>query len=48
MLCSSGIGKVIENIVSRMIADKPEWQFVLLGKMSDFAKFPFTKKGLSS
>lgn len=44
MLCSSGIGKVIENIVSRMIADKPEWHFVLLGKMSDFAKFSFTKK----
>ena len=44
MLCSSGIGKVIENIVSRMIDDKPEWHFVLLGKMTDFAKFPFTKK----
>ena len=44
MLCSSGIGKVIENIVSRMIDDKPDWHFVLLGKMEDFAKFPFTKK----
>lgn len=44
MLCSSGIGKVIENIVSRMIDNKPEWHFVLLGKMTDFAKFPFTKK----
>ena len=44
MLCSSGIGKVIENIVSRMIDDKPDWHFVLLGKMADFAKFPFTKK----
>lgn len=44
MLCSSGIGKVIENVVSRMIVDKPEWQFVLLGKMSDFAEFSFTRK----
>ena len=44
MLCASGIGKVIENIVSRMIDNKPEWHFVLLGKMADFAKFPFTKK----
>lgn len=44
MLCSSGIGKVIENIVSRMIEKKPEWQFVLLGKKEDFAKFSFTQK----
>ena len=43
MLCSSGIGKVIENIVSRMVVDKPEWKFVLLGRMKDFAKFSFTK-----
>lgn len=44
MLCSSGIGKVIENIVSRMIERQPDWQFVLLGKKEDFDKFSFTKK----
>ena len=44
MLCSSGIGKVIENIVSRMIERKPDWQFILLGKKEDFDKFSFTKQ----
>ena len=44
MLCSSGIGKVIENIVSRMIERQPDWQFVLLGKKEDFDKFSFTKQ----
>ena len=34
MLKSSGIGKVIENILIRMIPMKPEWDFYLIGKIN--------------
>ena len=41
MLKSSGIGKVIENLLIRMIPMNPQWDFYLLGKRSDINEMPF-------
>lgn len=41
MLSSSGIGKVIENILKRMIPKRPEWQFFLIINRKDCDKFSF-------
>ena len=41
MLKSSGIGKVIENILSRMIIAKPDWEFFLLGKKEEIIAMSF-------
>ena len=41
MLSSSGIGKVIENILKRMIPQRPSWQFFLLINSKDHDKFAF-------
>jgi len=39
MLKCSGIGKVIENILSRMIKMKIEWAFYLIGKKNEMEEF---------
>lgn len=44
MLKSSGIGKVIENILIRMIPMKPEWEFYLLGKRDEIKEVLFANK----
>ena len=36
MLSSSGIGKVIENILKRMIPQCSEWRFFLIINRKDF------------
>lgn len=41
MIRSSGIGKVIENILSRMIRQKPEWSFYILGRVDELKRFSF-------
>ena len=41
MINSSGIGKVIENILKRLILEKKDWHFFLLGKYSELCVFPF-------
>lgn len=41
MLSSSGIGKVIENILKRVIPKRPEWQFFLIINRKDCDKFSF-------
>ena len=41
MLSSSGIGKVIENILKRMVSQRPEWQFFLIINRKDCDKFSF-------
>ena len=44
MLKSSGIGKVIENILIRMIPMKPEWDFYLIGKSEEIKEVLFADK----
>ena len=44
MLKSSGIGKVIENILIRMIPMKPEWDFYLIGKSKEIKEVLFANK----
>ncbi len=44
MLKSSGIGKVIENILIRMIPMKSEWEFYLLGKSKEIKDILFESK----
>lgn len=44
MLKSSGIGKVIENILSRIITSKQDWAFFLLGRKNEILEFSFGSK----
>lgn len=44
MLRSSGIGRVIENILKRMIPQKKEWKFHLLGNEDDEGEVEFFKE----
>lgn len=41
MLSCSGIGKVIENILIRLIPSCNDWEFVLLVKSDDYGKYHF-------
>lgn len=41
MLSCSGIGKVIENILMRLIPSCSDWEFVLLVKSDDYGKYQF-------
>lgn len=41
MLSCSGIGKVIENILIRLIPCRSDWEFVLLVKKDDYGKYQF-------
>ena len=41
MLKASGIGKVIENILIRMIPQKRGWEFFLIGKSDELSEMPF-------
>lgn len=42
MIKSSGIGKVIENILRRIILKKTDWEFILLGNIDELRQFSFT------
>ena len=42
MIHSSGIGKVIENILKRLIPAKQEWNFSLIGCVKDLTQFSFS------
>lgn len=41
MLKFSGIGKVIENLLTRLIHKKSDWEFFLIGKNEDIVEFSF-------
>lgn len=42
MIHSSGIGKVIENILKRLIPAKQDWSFSLIGCVKDLTQFSFS------
>jgi len=44
MIHSSGIGRVIENILTRIIVLRPEWEFYLLGCPEELLQFPFSRE----
>lgn len=41
MIEASGIGKVIENILNRIIRNNIDWQFYIMGRPEELRKFPF-------
>lgn len=43
MIKSSGIGRVIENILKRIIPRNPEWKFILLGRKDELLSYGFSQ-----
>ena len=41
MINASGIGTVIKNILKRIIPQKREWHFYILGNIVELKKFDF-------
>lgn len=41
MIYSSGIGTVIENLLRRIIFERKDWEFILIGNVVDLKKFSF-------
>lgn len=45
MIESSGIGRVIRNILQRMIPLKPDWEFSLIGSKKQIGNYAFSQAG---